>query len=378
MQNAVRLGLNRRAVVIGAAATSLGRAAGAAPAWPQSIAAPQDLGFADDLAEKLDAGVRSGLLRGLHSVVIMRSGRLVLERYFEGEDESWGRPLGPVSFEPDTLHDLRSVTKSVVSLLYGIALDRGLVPGPDAPLMAQFPEYPDLAADPARALLKVLHALTMTMGLEWNEQVPAPANSEVMMERAPDRYRFILERPVVFAPGTRWTYSGGCAALLGRLITKGAGRTLSEFVRETLFADLGISTFEWARGDDGVESAASGLRLKPRDLARVGELVLANGKAGERQTVSRAWIEASLRPAIPTGDGLDYGRMWFLGKDATPATQGPQRWVAGFGNGGQRLWIMPSADLAAVIMAGNYDSPAQWVAPVRVWREIVLANLLKL
>jgi CubicO group peptidase (beta-lactamase class C family) len=373
--------LDRRAVMIGAAAGCVGAATAAvAPALSQSIAPPQELGFAGDLAEKLDAGVRSGLLRGLHSVVVVRSGRPVLERYYEGEDDAWGRALGRVSFEPDTLHDLRSVTKSVVSLLYGIALDRGLVPAPDAPLLAQFPEYPDLAADPQRAPIKVLHALTMTMGLEWNEQVPYtdPANSEILMELAKDRYRFILEQPVVAAPGTRWTYSGGCPALLGRLITKGSRKTLAEFARETLFADLGIATFEWVQGDDGVDSAASGLRLKPRDLARIGELVLANGRAGDRQTVPRAWLDASFHPAIPTGDGLDYGRMWFLGKDATPAMKGPQRWIAGFGNGGQRLWIMPSAELTAVIMAGKYNTPTQWIAPVRVWREIVLANLLKL
>ena len=366
--------------MIGAGAVCVGAATQVVPALSQSIAPPEDLGFAGDLADKLDAGVRSGLLRGLHSVVVVRSGRPVLERYFEGEDDAWGRALGHVSFRPDTLHDLRSVTKSVVSLLYGIALDRGLVPAPDASLLAQFPEYPDLAADPRRAPIKVLHALTMTMGLEWNEQVPYtdPANSEILMERAKDRYRFILEQPVVAAPGTRWTYSGGCPALLGSLIAKGSGKTLAQFARETLFADLGISTFEWAQGDDGVDSAASGLRLKPLDLARIGELVLANGRAGDRQIVPLTWIDASLRPAIPAEDGLEYGRMWFLGKDATPAIKGPQRWIAGFGNGGQRLWIMPSAELTAVIMAGNYNRPGQWIAPVRVWREIVLANLLKL
>ncbi|MFX9054135.1 serine hydrolase, partial [Acinetobacter baumannii] len=88
------------------------------------------------------------------------------------QDEAWGRPLGEVAFGPETLHDLRSVTKSIVGLLYGIALDRGKVPAPDQPLMAQFPEYPDLAADPARRDLTIAHALTMTLGTEWDETLP--------------------------------------------------------------------------------------------------------------------------------------------------------------------------------------------------------------
>ena len=165
--------------------------------WP--VLSLADAGFATDLREKLDAGVYAGLLNGLHSVVIARSGGLVFERYYKGRDESWGRPLGEVAFAPETLHDLRSVTKSVVGLLYGIALDRKLVPPPEAPLLAQFPEYPDLAADPQRARLTVLQTLNMTLGLEWDEMRPYtdPANSEIAMEYAPDRYRFILDRPIV-------------------------------------------------------------------------------------------------------------------------------------------------------------------------------------
>jgi CubicO group peptidase (beta-lactamase class C family) len=336
---------------------------------------PRGLVFADDLGEKLDAGTRSGLLRGLHAVLVLQRGQLVLQRFYEGADWNWGRPLGPVAFKPDTLHDLRSVTKSIVGLLYGIALDRNLVPPPEAPLLAQFPEYPDLARDPQRQQLTIEHTLTMTLGLDWNEQIPYtdPANSEIAMERALDRYRFILERPVVAAPGARWTYGGNAPALLGRIIAKGAGKPLPEFAREALFGPLGISAFEWVAGKDGVPSAASGLRLRADDLVRIGEAVRAGGLWKGRQIVSSAWIGGSVRPAIETGDGLDYGRQWFLGE--APVAGTPRRWIGGFGNGGQRLWIMPSIGITAVIFAGNYDAPDGWVFPTRVWREIILANL---
>jgi CubicO group peptidase (beta-lactamase class C family) len=346
-----------------------------AETWP--TVKPEETGFASGLVEKLEAGIRSGLLHSLHAVLVSRADALVLERYYEGADASWGRPLGLVSFDPETLHDLRSVTKSVVGLIYGIALDRGLVPPPEAPLLAQFPEYSDLAADPPRARLTVAHALTMTLGMEWDERRPYtdPANSEIAMERAADRTRFILDRPIVAEAGTRWIYSGGAVALIGALIAQGSGKTLPEFAREALFEPLGFSAIEWAAGRDGIASAASGLRLRPRDLLRIGALVLGRGVWRGRRVVSEAWLEASFTPAIPTGDGLEYGRLWYLGDAFAPVFGGNRRWMGGFGNGGQRLWLMPDAQLAAVIFSGNYDAPDHGVTPTRIWREIVVANL---
>jgi len=345
-------------------------------AW--KVTKPEAQGFAPDLAPRLSAGLRSGLLRGLHGVLVARRGEIVLERYYEGADEAWGRPLGHVGFGRETLHDLRSVTKSVVGLLYGIAHDRGLVPDPATPLLAQFPGYPDLAADPARASLTIQQALTMTLGLEWDEQRPYtdPANSEIAMENAADRYRFALDRPIIATPGTRWIYSGGAVALIGAIIARGAGRPLPEFAQETLFAPLGISSFEWARGKDGTPSAASGLRLKPRDLLKIGAMMLGKGVHQGQRIVSTHWIETSLTRHSATGDGLDYGYLWFLGNAVPPAFKRPLAWAGGFGNGGQRLWIMPEAELACVIFSGNYNMPDSWVTPLRIWREIVVANLV--
>ncbi len=344
--------------------------------WP--VAAPAELGFAADLGDRCDAALSSGLLSGVHAVLVARAGCLVLERYVPGPDWAWGQPLGAIAFGPDTLHDLRSVTKSVVGLLYGIALDRKLVPPPEAPLMAQFPEYPDLAGDPKRARLTIGNALTMTLGLAWDEDRPYtdPANSEIAMELAPDRNRFALEQPIAAEPGTRWIYSGGDVALIGALIARGTGMKLEEFARQALFEPLGIAGFDWTRGHDGIAVAASGLRLRPRDLLRIGALVLARGKRGNRQIVSEAWLDAAFKPAIKTSfDGVEYGRLWYSGETQVPALAGPRRWLAGFGNGGQRLFVLPDADLAVVVMTGNYDKPDSWMAPLRIWREIVLANL---
>lgn len=185
----------------------------------------------------------------LHVVLAARSEKVFLEHYAEGVDEEWGRPIGNVSFDADTLHDLRSVTKSIVSLLYGIALDKGLVPSPDAPLLSRFPECPELAADPARSKITVGQALTMTLGMEWNENrlYSDPENSEIAMELAPDRYRFVLDRPII-------ADSGGSVALVGAIIERGSGKTLPDFARQALFAPLGIERFHWSAGNDGVAS----------------------------------------------------------------------------------------------------------------------------
>jgi CubicO group peptidase (beta-lactamase class C family) len=159
--------------------------------------APGEAGFEADPEALLDKAITEKRVWNLHDVVIVRKGRLVLERYFEGDDYARGSPLGKIAFKADTLHDLRSVSKSIVGLLYGIALADGKVPPPDAPLFASFPEYTDLAADPARNRWTIHNVLTMTLGTDWDELgVPYsnPTNSEIAMDATADRYRFYPRR----------------------------------------------------------------------------------------------------------------------------------------------------------------------------------------
>jgi CubicO group peptidase (beta-lactamase class C family) len=340
-----------------------------------------DAGFVPDLSEKIDHGVRSGLIPGLHCVIITRHGKIAVERYYGGEDNHWGMPLGEVAHGPETLHDLRSVTKSIVSLLYGIALERKLVPAPSAPLIEQFQRFADLAADPKRAALTIEHALTMALGTQWNEEIPYsnPANSEIQMEQAPDRLRFILDRPFAQQPGEKWVYNGGATALIGALIEQGADTTLDAFAQEALFGPLGITQHQWTAGTDGVHSAASGLRLTARGLARIGQLVLDKGQSRGRRIVPAAWLEQSTNAKIAMGDGWHYGYKWWLGTAPVRAMDwSEQNWIAGFGNGGQRLFIMPSTGIVMAAFFGNYNRMDSWMFPGRIWWEIVLPGLERL
>lgn len=371
----------RRHVIAGSAAvvlaSSVGRLSAATPDWPTTT--PAEAGFAPDLDARLDKLIADKRAWELHGVVIVRGGKLVLERYFEGADEVWGPPSRHVVFGRDTLHDLRSATKSIVGLLYGIALAQGKVPAPDQPLMASFPEYADLATDPPHKRLTVAHALTMTLGIEWNEDVPYedPANSEVLMETAPDRYRYILSRPIVAEPGTRWTYSGGATALLGKIIVNGTGKPLEDFARAALFEPLGIGKTEWTKGFNGEASAASGLRMTPRDLARIGQLALNRGQWDGRQIVPAAWLEKSLQPVGRVDEFRRYGYHWYMGEFGYGDPPGSRKahWIGAFGYGGQRLFVLPSLDLAVAITAGNYTDPDQWIPPIRMMREVILPNI---
>jgi CubicO group peptidase (beta-lactamase class C family) len=340
-----------------------------------------EAGFAADLEECFEIARQAGTLPNLHGVVAVRGGRLFFERYFAGPDAGLGRPLGVVRFGPETLHDMRSVSKSIVGLLYGIALASGRVPAPEMNLLGQFPEYPDLADDPARRLLTVGHALTMTLGTDWDElnfPYGDPRNGETAMNAATDRYRYVLERPVVEPPGLRWTYNGGATALLARLIAKGTGLPLPEFARQALFEPLGIERTEWKFGVDGEPIAASGLRLSPRDLARIGVVVLNGGRWDGRQVIPAEWLTASFTPAVSIPDGRRYGYQWYMGRVPTDDGAGGVRWqdtISAVGNGGQRLFLLPRLDLVVAVTAGNYDAPDQGRPPMTVLRDLLLPAL---
>ena len=374
--------LSRRQALLGAGALCVmqARPSSAAPLLPIG---PAEAGFASDLEVRLDKAIADKRVWNLHGVVVVRDDRLVLERYFEGEDNARGRPLGKVTFKPDTLHDMRSVSKGIVALLYGILLEQGKVPPPEAPLFAAFPEHADLAAHEGRDRLTIHHALSMTMGTDWDEtSLPYsnPANSEIAMDLAPDRYRYVLERRVVREPGLKFTYCGGATALLARIIVKAAGKPLHDVAREALFDPLGLGPTEWLTGRDGEPIAASGLRMTPRDLARIGLMMLQGGTSEGRWVISSQWLQRCTSPVVSVDEVRRFGYHWYaadiaFGKPLGWAPRHLERTWAAFGEGGQRLFLIPALKLAIVITAGNYNAGDQWIPPTRVLREVILDSI---
>jgi CubicO group peptidase (beta-lactamase class C family) len=315
--------------------------------------------------------VRSGELPNVHGVLVARHGALVLEQYFAGPDDHRGRPLGVVEFGPGTLHDLRSVSKSVVSLLFGIARAEGRIGALDAPVLDYFPEYADLRT-PERGRIELRHLLTMTMGVEWDEDrsYRDPLNSELQMDAAPDRYRFVLTRPAVSAPGETYRYNGGATALIAAVVQRVTRRKLVEYARDVLLGPLGIDDAEWITYPDGDPIAASGLRLRPRDLAKIGQLYLSDGRWEGRPVAPADWVRESIEPRVDLGGGHQYGYQWWLGRSAI--RDRTVTWAAGRGNGGQALFVVPDLDLLVVVTAGNYDDRSRQQLPVDILDQHVL------
>lgn len=311
----------------------------------------------------LEQKIRSGEIAGVHSVIAMKGGETVAEWYFEGADQARGRRLGVVQFGPETLHDVRSVTKSVVALLVGIAVEEGAIKSLDAPALDYFPDYADLQT-PERRRITVRHLLTMGSGLHWDEETypyTDPRNSEIAMDRAPDPYRYVLSQAIEVPPGARFKYSGGDVAVMAAILTRATKTPLDAYAEAKLFRPLGIAKVEWHRDAKGVPYAASGLRLTPRDMAKIGRTMLQGGRWDGRQVVPAAWVKTSIQPHARVEPdpkcGTQYGYFWWLyaGCQLTP----PQAWAAAVGNGGQRIVVVPQRDIVIVMTSGLYDQPGQ-------------------
>ncbi|HXP03104.1 MAG TPA: serine hydrolase [Stellaceae bacterium] len=317
-----------------------------------SVSRPEEQGLDPTLICAIGSRLDAWNDANVHAVVVVRHGALVYERYFAGEDQLWGKPLGRVVYNADMLHDLRSVTKSVTSLVVGIALDRGWIKDLDAPVLSFFPEYADLR-NPEKDRITLRHLLMMSTGFLWDENIPYtnPDNSEIRLYEAADPYRYVLERPVADPPGKIFNYVTGAPSVIGAVLHKATGKQIDQLEKEALFAPLGITDAAWIKFDNGDTMAGGGLRLRPRDLAKIGQLVLARGTWQGQQIVSAAWIDQSTAPRLNAYSMYFYGYFWWLGRSLVDGRQ--VDWIKGSGYGGQRLFIVPSEDIVMVVTAGR-------------------------
>lgn len=238
----------------------------------------------------------------IHSMLILRHGKLVYENYFEGEDNIEGEASPRyVNHTIDDLHDCRSISKSVTSACIGITIKLGFIKSIDEPIFSYFKEY-EKYFDSAKRKITIRHLLTMTSGLEWDEKISYfnPENTQNKMDGSDDPISFILSRKLTSTPGTLWNYSAASAMLLAEILRKATGERLDEFVGKNLFAPLGISKYIWSSMpyNKNLIAAAWGLKLRSRDLAKFGQLYLNYGKWGNTQVLDSQWVKHSLNAEV--------------------------------------------------------------------------------
>jgi CubicO group peptidase (beta-lactamase class C family) len=343
-------------------------------------AAADSVGVDSTRLAMLSASIRTWPELGVHAILIERGGRLIYEEYFEGFDERGGQPLGRVSITADSRHDLRSVTKSVVSALIGIAHGEGTIQSLDRPVVHWFPEYPELDT-PDRRRVTLAHVLSMTSGFEWNEDVPYndPRNDEIRMTRDSHPLRYVLSRSFAVSPGSDFNYNGGLTQVMAAVLARATKTSLQEYARTKLFEPLGITDVEWVGDLAGMPSAASGLRLRARDVAKFGSLYLHGGKWNGKQVIPANWIELStrrhfrFRPRTGPDAGGEFGYGYFWWYSCYPSAAGLFEARTAVGNGQQRVFVLPGLDMVVTIFAGRYDDFTTGVTlGTRILREHVL------
>ena len=216
----------------------------------------------------------------------------------------------------------------------------------------------------------------MSASLEWNERIPYtdPANSEIKMNRSTNPIEFVLSQKLATRPGSEFNYSGGTTQVLAEIVKKATGLPIDEYTAKNLFAPLGITTFTWVKDRNGYPSAASGLRLRSRDLAKISLLLMNSGKWNGKQIIRSTLVEESVKshmalPGGPPGLSMSYGYQIWLPSysvgDVKIST------IAFNGNGGQVVQIDKGRNIITVVTAGNYDQRQLKKASEDVYPDLV-------
>jgi CubicO group peptidase (beta-lactamase class C family) len=277
-----------------------------------AIGSPEQQGIDPALLCTMAKGVTDGKLANVDSIVVVRHGVLVYERYFAYPD----RP----DFDAATRHAGNSMTKSVVSLLVGIAMDRGLIRDLDAPVSSYFPQDADLRR-PEKDRITLRHLLTMSAGLYSAR-----------------------------APGTSFEYDDSETELVGAVLQQVSGKAVDVLAQENIFAPLGIDDVAWhGRLHNGPAKSSTGLSLRPRDWAKIGQLVLNRGSWEGKQIVPASWVAESTAEQIKTQGPSSYGYQWWLGRSRN--NDHIVEWAAAMGFGSQKTIVIPELDEVVVFNA---------------------------
>ena len=317
-------------------------------AWPtvSSVAA----GLDTLLLRDLETRIRTGDFGRITSVLIAVDGALAHEQYFD----SAGR---------DALRNTRSATKTIASVLVGIAVDKGIISNAKEPVARYFPELRPLANPDARKdSITIEDFMTMTSLLECDDNNSFSRGHEERMYLVEDWTRFTLDLPIRGFPawvskpedspyGRAWSYCTAGVTTIGAVLERAAGEPLDNWARRVLFDPLGVGAVAWQFAPTGTAMTGGGLAMRSRDLLRIAQLFLDGGTYDGSQIVSSDWVEASLRPRAFVRPDMEYGYLWWL-----PTINGERAFMM-TGNGGQKVIAFPALNAAAAITTTNYGRP---------------------
>lgn len=296
----------------------------------------------------------------LHSFLLVKNGKLILEEYFGG-------------YNAEKIHDLRSTSKSIRALLLGIAIDKGFIESVHDPIFKYLKHIaPKKNLDERKNQITIEHLITMSTGLDCNDFDKKSKGQEDRVYKKKDWLQYTLDLPVLHNPGEVSNYCSMGVILTTEIIEQASGMPIDKFADKYLFEPLNIQNIKWGHTKNKeVISSGKRLYMTPRDMAKIGKLVLQKGNWNGTQIISEKWIEEATTPKTKI-TAIDYGYLWwnipfpFHGKKLLSKTA--------TGNGGQYIIIFSELDLVIVFTGGAYNSPEAQL-PFKIVKDIVLPSI---
>jgi CubicO group peptidase (beta-lactamase class C family) len=331
---------------------------------------PAAVGLSVGKLVEMESVVRGEQFKKITSVVIARHGKLAYEGYFGGTDAS-------------TLMETRSATKSITSMLVGIAIDQKLLAGVNTPILPFFRDKQPLQNPDARKeKITVEDFLTMSSLLECDDWNDFSRGNEERMYVIEDWVKFALDLPIKgFAPwvtkpkdspyGRSFSYCTAGAFLLGQVVERSVKMPVQDFARKNLFEPLGIEKADWKFSPLGEAQTGGGLGLRSRDLLKLGQLYANGGFWNGKRVVSESWVKVSAQPHVRIDDETQYGYLWWLKSFKSGEQAHPAYFMSG--NGGNKVVVLPDLDMVVVITSTNYNSKGMHEQTEKLLMDYVLA-----
>ncbi|KUO59348.1 hypothetical protein APF79_03050 [bacterium BRH_c32] len=315
--------------------------------FPFIVSSPESENIDGNKLNELDTKISAGFYSEIHSLLIIRNGSLVFEKYYKG-------------YSREIPHNIFSVTKSITSLLIGSALYEGKIKSIDEKILASFSDQvPILNLDDRKMAITIKNLLTMTSGIKWtefNDSYSNPTSDLFGLSLAEDWIKFMLDKPMAAVPGTVFNYNSGNTILLSGIIKNAVGKETAIYGAEKLFQPLNILSYEWQTGSKNLTNTGWGLVMRPIDMAIIGDLMLGKGLYKGKRIISEEWINQSTAKIITIDSGSEYAMGWWrLGSNwSNRFSDNDIYYASGFA--GQYILIIPHLNMIIVSTAGNFTT----------------------